>query len=87
VEIRETRKRGGLTVGIASNEVQRFGLAPEKRTRVIRAGAHLVVPDSSQLDALLSLLKINPARIAGTGATAGTTTTTGAGGTAHFHST
>ncbi|MDR0902586.1 MAG: PfkB family carbohydrate kinase [Opitutaceae bacterium] len=58
VEIRETRKRGGLTVGIASNEVQRFGLAPEKRTRVIRAGAHLVVPDYSQLDALLSLLKI-----------------------------
>ncbi len=58
VEIRETRKRGGLTVGIASNEVQRFGLAPEKRTRVIRAGAHLVVSDYSQLDALLTLLRI-----------------------------
>jgi bifunctional ADP-heptose synthase (sugar kinase/adenylyltransferase)/phosphoglycolate phosphatase-like HAD superfamily hydrolase len=58
VEIRETRKRGGLAVGIASNEVRRFGLAAEKRTRVIRAGTHLVVPDYSQLDALLSLLKI-----------------------------
>lgn len=58
VEIRETRKRGGLTVGIASNEVQRFGLQPEKRTRVIRAGAHLVVSDYSQLNALLSLLRI-----------------------------
>lgn len=61
VEIRETRKRGGLTVGIASNELQRFGLQPEKRTRVIRAGAHIVVSDFSQLDALLKLLRINPA--------------------------
>ncbi|MDR1010222.1 MAG: PfkB family carbohydrate kinase [Opitutaceae bacterium] len=58
VEIRETRKRGGLTVGVASNEVRRFGLQPEKRTRVIRAGAHLVVPDYSQLNALLALLRI-----------------------------
>jgi phosphoglycolate phosphatase-like HAD superfamily hydrolase len=60
VEIRETRKRGGLTVGVASNEVQRFGLQLEKRTRVIRAGAHLVVPDFSQLGALLALLRLNP---------------------------
>lgn len=58
VEIRETRKRGGLTVGIASNELQRFGLQPEKRTRVIRAGAHVVVSDFSQLGSLLGLLRI-----------------------------
>lgn len=58
VEIRETRKRGGVTVGLASNEVQRFGLAPEKRTRVIRAGAHLVVPDFSQYRRLLGVLGI-----------------------------
>jgi len=58
VEIRETRKRGGLTVGVASNEVQRFGLQPEKRSRLIRAGANLVVPDYSQLSSLLSLLRI-----------------------------
>jgi bifunctional ADP-heptose synthase (sugar kinase/adenylyltransferase)/phosphoglycolate phosphatase-like HAD superfamily hydrolase len=60
VEIRETRKRGGLTVGVASNEVQRFGLQLEKRSRVIRAGAQLVVPDFSQLGALLALLRLNP---------------------------
>ena len=59
VEIRETRKRGGLTVGIASNELQRFGLQPEKRTRVIRAGAHIVVSDYSQLGSLLKLLHID----------------------------
>jgi phosphoglycolate phosphatase-like HAD superfamily hydrolase len=58
VEIRETRKRGGLTVGVASNELQRFGLYPEKRARLIRAGAHLVIPDYSQLGALLGLLRI-----------------------------
>jgi bifunctional ADP-heptose synthase (sugar kinase/adenylyltransferase)/phosphoglycolate phosphatase-like HAD superfamily hydrolase len=58
VEIRETHKRGGLTVGVASNEVQRFGLQLAKRSRLIRAGANLVVPDFSQLDALLGLLGI-----------------------------
>jgi bifunctional ADP-heptose synthase (sugar kinase/adenylyltransferase)/phosphoglycolate phosphatase-like HAD superfamily hydrolase len=56
VEIRETRKRGGFTVGVASNEVQRYGLVPEKRSRLIRAGADLVVPDFSQLEALLAML-------------------------------
>ncbi len=58
VEIRETRKRGGLTVGIASDEVRRHGLQPEKRTRLIRAGAHFVIPDYAQLGALLRLLHI-----------------------------
>lgn len=60
VEIRETRKRGGLTVGIASDERQRFGLAVEKRSRLIRAGAHLVVGDYAQLPALLQLLRLPP---------------------------
>jgi hypothetical protein len=58
VEIRETRKRGGLTVGVASDEMRRFGLNPSKRSRLIRAGAHLVVPDYSQLDTLLQTLGI-----------------------------
>ena len=58
VEIRETRKRGGITVGVASNEVQRFGLNPEKRSRLIRAGANLIVPDFSQLRSLLGMLRI-----------------------------
>jgi len=58
VEIRETRKRGGMAVGVASNEIQRFGLQREKRTRVIRAGAQVVVPDFAQLDALLALLRV-----------------------------
>ncbi len=56
VEIRQTRKRGGVCVGIASDELRRKGLNPTKRTRLIRAGANLVIPDYSQLDQLMSVL-------------------------------
>jgi rfaE bifunctional protein kinase chain/domain len=56
VEIRETHKRGGTTVGVASDEVRRFGLNLSKRTRLIEAGADLIVPDFSQMTRLLPLL-------------------------------
>lgn len=56
VEIRETKKRGGMTVGVASDEVRRFGLNPVKRSRLIRAGADVIVPDYSQLGVLLRYL-------------------------------
>ncbi len=56
VEIRETVKRGGFGVGIASDEVRRFGLNQAKRTRLILAGASLILPDFSQADPLLGLL-------------------------------
>jgi len=58
VEIRETRKRGGFCIGVASDEVRRFGWNLAKRARLIRAGAELIVPDFSQLPALLRLMKI-----------------------------
>jgi rfaE bifunctional protein kinase chain/domain len=58
VEIRETHKRGGVTIGIASNELKRFGLNENKRTRLIKAGADIIIPDFSQIDQLLSLLNI-----------------------------
>jgi len=58
VEIRETHKRGGITVGIASNELRRYGLNEIKRTRLIKAGADIIVPDFSQSDVLLGLLNI-----------------------------
>jgi len=56
VEIRECRKRDGLAIGIASDEIRRHGLNTEKRTRLIEAGAHLIVPDFSQHDKLIELL-------------------------------
>jgi rfaE bifunctional protein kinase chain/domain len=56
VEIRETRKRGGITIGVASNELRRFGLNEKKRSRLIKAGADIIIPDFSQFQQLLSLL-------------------------------
>ncbi|HVO40311.1 MAG TPA: PfkB family carbohydrate kinase [Spirochaetia bacterium] len=45
VEIRETRRRGGYAIGVASDEPRRYGWNQNKRARVIRAGADLVIPD------------------------------------------
>lgn len=58
VEIRETHKRGGITAGIASNELRRYGLNHLKRTRLIQAGADIIIPDFSQYELLAELLKI-----------------------------
>lgn len=58
VEIRETHKRGGVTVGIASNELKRFGLNESKRSRLIKAGADVIISDFSQINQLVSLLNI-----------------------------
>jgi phosphoglycolate phosphatase-like HAD superfamily hydrolase len=58
VEIREARKRGGVTIGVASDEVKRHGLNEKKRTRLIKAGADVIVPDFSQLSQLLHLLNV-----------------------------
>jgi phosphoglycolate phosphatase-like HAD superfamily hydrolase len=59
LEIRETRKRGGLTVGLATNELRRYSLNPHKRTRLIKAGADIVIPDFSQYAKLLEILNIH----------------------------
>jgi len=58
VEIRETRKRDGLTIGIASNELKRHSLNESKRSRLIKAGADIIIPDFSQLSKLLQLLNV-----------------------------
>jgi len=60
VEIRETRKRGGLCIGVASDEVRRFGWNYAKRSRLVRAGATLIVPDFGQFDALLGVMRLEP---------------------------
>ena len=41
---------------MASDEVRRHSLNPDKRARLIKAGAHLIAPDFSQRDMLLKLL-------------------------------
>ncbi|MEM9830500.1 MAG: PfkB family carbohydrate kinase [Bacteroidota bacterium] len=54
-EIREGRKIGAICIGIASDEVRRFGLDSAKRERLIRAGAHYIISDFSQQEALFKL--------------------------------
>jgi phosphoglycolate phosphatase-like HAD superfamily hydrolase len=56
VELRECRKRDGIAIGIASDEIRRHSLNPGKRTRLVKAGAHLIVPDFSQASELVKLL-------------------------------
>lgn len=58
VEMRETRRRGGFAVGVSSDELRRHGMNPEKRRRLIRGGAHLLVGDYSNLTTLLDVLGI-----------------------------
>jgi bifunctional ADP-heptose synthase (sugar kinase/adenylyltransferase)/phosphoglycolate phosphatase-like HAD superfamily hydrolase len=58
VEIRETIRRGGYAIGIASDEVRRFGHNREKRARLIRAGAQAVIPDFSQHETLWQFLNL-----------------------------
>ena len=59
VEIRETHKRNGITVGLASNEQRRYGLNAHKRTRLIKAGADIIISDFSQMEQLLGLMGIS----------------------------
>ncbi len=56
VEIQVCRNYGGIAVGIASDEIRRYGLNFEKRTRLIKSGAHLIVPDFAQGNRLIKLL-------------------------------
>jgi rfaE bifunctional protein kinase chain/domain len=57
VELRESRRRHGTAIGVASDEIRRYGLNLEKRARLIKAGAHLLVPDFSQAASLLTLMR------------------------------
>jgi len=57
VEMRETRRQGGLAIGVCSDEVRRFGFNEGKRRRLIRGGAQLLVPDFSDLPSLLKVLR------------------------------
>jgi rfaE bifunctional protein kinase chain/domain len=57
VEIREARKRDLMAVGVASDEVRRFGFNYKKRSRLIRAGADVIIPDFSDIRLVFSALR------------------------------
>jgi len=56
VEIENCKEVGGLAIGVASDEVARRGINQWKRERLIRAGAHVIIPDFSDTPALTELL-------------------------------
>lgn len=56
VEIKECHRFGGIALGIASDEIRRYGLNEEKRTRLIKAGADILISDFSQANKLIELL-------------------------------
>jgi len=58
VEMRETKRKGGYAIGVASDELRRFGWNMRKRSRLIRAGADLVIPDFTQWKTLVGLLGV-----------------------------
>jgi bifunctional ADP-heptose synthase (sugar kinase/adenylyltransferase)/beta-phosphoglucomutase-like phosphatase (HAD superfamily) len=57
VEMRAAARINGFAVGVASDELRRFGLNTVKRRRLIRAGAHVIAPDFTQRDVLLSWME------------------------------
>jgi len=56
VEIEDTRKKGGITVGLASNEETGFGINEWKRKRLIKAGADCIMPNFIAAGKLLPIL-------------------------------
>src|SRR5207244_1493271 len=56
VEIEEIKRVGGVAVAVASDEVNRRGIHPWKRDRLIRAGADVVIGDYRCRQELLTLL-------------------------------
>ena len=57
VEIQECRRQNGTAIGVASTEEAGQGLNLHKRTRLIRAGAHFVIPDLSPGIEILNYLE------------------------------
>ena len=57
VETRETHRCGGIAIGVASDEVRRFGPNFTKRARLIRAGADLIISDFTELKKILNVLQ------------------------------
>jgi phosphoglycolate phosphatase len=56
VEIEETKRVGGIAVGVASDEVHRQGINDWKRDRLIEAGADIIIPDFREQQQLLDFL-------------------------------
>ena len=56
VEIEDTKHVGGIAVGVACNEATRLGVDEWKRSRLISAGADVIIPDFREQRKLVKLL-------------------------------
>jgi phosphoglycolate phosphatase-like HAD superfamily hydrolase len=56
VEIEETKKAGGIAVGIASNEAMKKRFDKWKMKRLVEAGADIIMPDFLEYETLLNYL-------------------------------
>jgi phosphoglycolate phosphatase len=56
VEIENTKNVGGISVGVATDEVKRAGIDEWKRSRLIIAGADVIVPEFREQDILVKYL-------------------------------
>jgi hypothetical protein len=56
VELRNVKDAGGIALGIASDEEKGQGWDEHKRSRLLRAGADLLVPDFQEAEALMHYL-------------------------------
>ena len=56
VEIALGREVGAVTLGLATDEEKRFGINETKRQRIIKAGAHAITGDFTDLDEIISWL-------------------------------
>jgi phosphoglycolate phosphatase-like HAD superfamily hydrolase len=56
VEIEDTKRVGGIAVGLATDEARRVGVDEWKRNRLIEAGADVIAPDFCQREGILAYL-------------------------------
>ena len=60
VEIEDSKRVGGIAVGVASNEATRSGIDEWKRGRLIQAGADLIIADFREHEQLVAYLFDEP---------------------------
>jgi len=56
VEIENVKSVGGFACGVATDEVNRWGLDEWKRERLMRSGADIIIPDYTDITALMDFL-------------------------------
>ncbi|MFH1739581.1 MAG: HAD family hydrolase [bacterium] len=56
VEIEDTKLVGGIPIGVATNEAERKGIDEWKRSRLIQAGADIIIPDFREAKKVIAYL-------------------------------